>query len=306
MGRVAFVMDRRLSRERRAHVTAALNLLRRVAFVDVWEIEDEAKAIEGLQADQYQMILAPWHLYTKWARIEGLFGLSRAGGPVFAGYIGEPVAPDALKEIPPFQRFMLFDFAHLQPPEIAQLITSLASDRSRTGIKPLLAAQAPIYTENWGPGTGLGGRLDGLTAISEITDLGWGGRLGGARSVLTALWSLVFEEGTQRACLQMGVDVQVLAFRLFFPSKGGHVKRFIEGFWPNREVSHAPVHGIAQTLLRHADFLRIQVVNETQDVEILAGLFKSGPSELVPGSCRTLWIEPIAAAARRRIAARVL
>ncbi|MCC7440885.1 MAG: hypothetical protein IT285_04595 [Bdellovibrionales bacterium] len=303
--RVAFVVDRRLTRERRAHLSAALTILKRTATLDVWETEEEENVLEKLSANVYQLVLVPWFLYLKWTRIEGAFGLARVGGPVFAGYAGEPLDTESLQEIPPYQRLLLLDLSQVTAAEAAHLMQALCVERGRTGIRALVSPQANVYTENWPAGTPLGPRLDALSSIPELGENAWAPRLGAIRGALGALWSLVFEEGpgkaesagavgVPKACLQLAADSQTLTLRLFYSLKGSHIKKLIEGFWPNREISRAPLRSAAQVLLRDADFLRVQAVQETQDVEIVAGFLKSAASELPPRHARTLWIEPVA------------
>jgi hypothetical protein len=203
-------------------------------------------------------------------------------------------------------RRIILDFTSLEANEIANLLGSLAIDSQRSGIRPLLAAQTPIYSDTWFGNQGQGARIDQVLSIAEIAKSNWSKRAPSIRILLSAFWSLIYEEGSgkselvqanagkssPKAYFQIAADSNALCLRLYYYTLP-HLspKDALQQFWPN---SNTPSRA-SQLLLRYADFVRIHSISETADVEIVVGLLPSAPAEKSIDNFRTLWIEPLAA-----------
>jgi flagellar capping protein FliD len=178
------------------------------------------------------------------------------------------------------------------------------SDTQRSGLTPLLESRTAIYTDNWFSAVGHGDRVERLFALPELERNTWKKRTNAIRIALGAFWSLVYEEGHAKseamhrqnlqhpkASFQLGSDLSVLAFRLCYPLSGKGAKDVLSYFWPS---SAQPTHPV-QLLHRYCDFVRVHLISETNDIEIVAGFFPSAPAEKAFGQLHTLWIEPISA-----------
>ncbi len=301
---IAFVVDERLSRERAAIVGRVIQALKRFAQIDLINgSATEDALLTKLGARTYDLVMAPWYRYLKWSKVEAFYGLTRTSGPTFAGYYCEQLLPYELGEQAEHYRAILIDFAALPVHEAALLIRSLIKDSNRTGLRPLLDPQALIYCENWYSGQGLGNRMDQVLALPEIHKTEWMARATSIRIALSALWSLVYEEGpgksefaqtitgsSPKAYFQVGTDRNLLALRLCYTMSSWSPKDVLSRFWPNQKSPTAA----AQLLLRFCDFTRAHFISETNDVEIVAGFFASAPAEKAPNETHTLWVEPIA------------
>ena len=93
-------------------------------------------------------------------------------------------------------RQIILDFAHLNPHELLILVRSLVDENSRSGLKPLLEPNTTIYCESWYGGQGQGNRIDHVLGLYEVSRSTWLKRSSAIRIVLSALWSLVYEEST--------------------------------------------------------------------------------------------------------------
>ncbi|HUP57864.1 MAG TPA: hypothetical protein VM598_10460, partial [Bdellovibrionota bacterium] len=182
---------------------------------------------------------------------------------------------------------------------------SLMADSTRSGLQPLLAPKTPIYCESWHHGQGLGRLIDSVASLPELSQPAWAARSAAVRIAISALWSLIYEEGpgksdsqlTQaakaaRAYLQIGIDQQLLALRLCYAMPNWTPRDALTTFWPNVRLGTAP----AQLLLRHCDFLRVHHIPEPSDIEITLGFFAGSPvAENFHGQVHTLWVEPLSA-----------
>ncbi len=301
LGPLAFIMDPRLPREKAGLLTRSINLMRSFAQVEVFRGDIEEKAfLKHLEKHSFQLILAPWYMYKQWNRVEAQLGRLRTSGSTFAGYFCEPLTPDELGEFPEMLRAILVDFAHLNTGETNRLIRSLLVDKSRTGILPLVSANTKVYHDNWHRGGSFGAWVDGVFSIPELTERDWVGRPNNIRTILCALWSLIYDDGTGKreissgahqktpvAFTQIAADEMGLFFRLCYSVPHWTPKKALETFLPDPSRPTAA----AQLLLKYADFLRVQTISETSDVELVVGLFKSSPADEAPNSMHTVWID---------------
>jgi hypothetical protein len=278
------LVDERISRERRAILTRVINQVRGFSHRVTVVSGDlpEAEVIKRIERDGFDLVLAPWYRYIAWSRIEAYFGASRTGGPTFAGYFAEPLLPHEVGAQNGRQRAILLDFTQMSTPESVRLVRNLMYETMRAGIRPWLEGAPPIYCENWYYAQGLGMRMDHLLAIPEIASSEWARRAPALRLVLGALWSLVYEEGpgksefaqaatslhSPRAYFQVAADARTLVFKLHYAMPAWTAKDVVAAFWPDAKRPTAA----AQLLLRHADFLRVHLIPEGSDVEVVAGL----------------------------------
>lgn len=248
-----------------------------------------------------QLVLVPWYLYATWSKLEGFFGLTRSHGPTVAGYYGESVAAKDFPKSRDLGRATFIDLANLDPMDWARVVRAAGFDSLRSGCLGLLAAGSAVYADPWLNGTALGARIDSLNQLADATD--WQKRLPAARQILSALWGLIFEEGTGKAdfhqppktlkaTFQTGMDARAWVFRLCFPSQHFGPAEVLSRFWPNEAEATA----LSQLLLQSSDLLRVHWMADSGSVEITAVLFASAPSVSRPKDARTLWLEPLQSA----------
>lgn len=303
---IGIVADERIPREKQKHLSRIINELRSFANVHVFEggiSEDEL--FKKLQEQKFKLLLAPWYRYLAWNRIEALFGVTRNSGPAFVGYFADQILPYELGEQGDRFRSVLLDFTNLHTPEIITVIKSVLNDNQRSGIRPLLDANAPIYCENWLAGHGQGFRQDTVMSLPEIKSNEWDQRIGALRICLNSLWSLVYEEGpgkseiakaqasstqTSMAYFQLGIGVSTLIMRLCYRMPSFTPKAALNLFWPDAEKTLAPT----QLLMKYADFVRLHTISDSPEIELLVGFFKSSPATKAHTQMHTVWVEPIA------------
>jgi hypothetical protein len=257
--------------------------------------------LKRMEETSYDLLLLPWYRYLSWTRVEALWGLTRTSGPTTAGYFCEQLLPYEIEGQAGTSRAIFLDMANLQTSEIQTLLKSLHKDLHRSGLKPLIDLDAKIYVENWYGSQGLGTRIDSVLSLPEFRDPNWAKRSNSMRICLSALWSLVYEEGpgkselgnasAPKAYFQVASDREVAAFRLCYSLPGSSSKEAVTTFWPNPKMPAAA----SQLLLKYADFVRVHTIVGTNDVEIVVGFFPSAPAEQAHNQVHTLWIEPIAA-----------
>ena len=278
-GTIAFVMDDRLSREKKNLLSRKIDALRPFARFEILSSAlTENELLKHLEPRSIQLMLLPWYRYIASKKIEAFYGLTRTTGPTCVGYFGDPVALYELGESTEYLRSILLDFTNLSVAETVSLFSAVALEQNRSGIRPLLGGTTPIYTENWyaGGGTPLGPRLDVLSSIPEIRQSPeWQSRSSSIRIAISSFWSLIFEEGpgneglalaltskNPKACFQLGASARCLALRLCYPSASASPRDVLSAFWPKRtDLTRA-----SQLLLRHCDFLRVHLISETQMV----------------------------------------
>ncbi len=304
---ILLITDERLSNEKAAILIRCLSRVRQnftIETIQGHEITEE-QLVQKLKQAKVQLILLPLHRYQTWNRIDGLLGTRRTSGPTVAGYFCEAVPFFALTDPTNQQRKIIFDFLNLTAEEILILVRSLLQESERSGIKPLLPPNTPIYCENWYGCQGQGNRTDYVLNIPEIIKSDWIKRSSSIRIILSALWGLVYEEGPgkvgygqtsgstiTKAYLQLAASKQCLIFKLFYYTIPHQTPRdAIKQFWPDKTKPARP----GQLLLKYADFLRVHTIHETSDIEIVVGLFPSAPAEVAPDQIHTLWIEPLSA-----------
>lgn len=306
LGVVALLMDDKISREKAQLVTRTINALRHYAQVVLLRSDSsESEIVSRLEQVPANLCLLPWHRYLESPRVEALFGLTRTRGPTVAGYFADDLPASRLASLPrpsAGPRAILLDFHNLQSSETLSLLKAVAEDEARTGIRPLLKPDTAIYGEQWFSNQGLSLTTEAVLEIPEIAATEWARRTNTIRICLMALWSMIFEEGpgkgelglapshAPKAGFQFGVDDRALMFRLCFTMNAWTGQDTLNAFWPGGSGTSSAM-GL---LLRYADVLRVHPIAGTQDLEIVAGLYPSSPSEKAPDQLHTLWIETIA------------
>ncbi len=303
--KIAFVIDDRLTRERLQLTLRVANALRSIGQVEMITggvTEDEL--LRKLEAQQPQLVLAPWYRYLAWSKVEALYGLTRTSGPTFAGYLSDQIQPYELGEQADHMRAILIDFNSVTHHEALALVRSLLLEQKRSGIRSLVEASTPVYCEAWYGGQGLGFKMDSLLSIPELANGEWARRMSSIRICLGALWSLVYEEGpgkgewlqaqasatkNPRGYFQLAADTRCLVLRLCYTLPGVSPKDLLSSYWPGTTQPTSPAH----LLERYADFVRVHPISETQDIEVVAGFVPSAPAESAPAHIHTLWVEPI-------------
>jgi hypothetical protein len=147
--------------------------------------------------------------------------------------------------------------------------------------------------------------MDHLLAVPEIASSEWIRRAPALRIMLTALWSLIYEEGpgksefaqattthqSPRAYFQVAADSRTLVMKLHYSMPSWTAKDVVAAFWPDAKRPNAA----AQLLLKHSDLLRVHLLPENSDIEVVAALTLSAPSETSHAHLHTLWIDPLTA-----------
>jgi hypothetical protein len=149
---------------------------------------------------------------------------------------------------------------------------------------------------------GLGFRIDSILELNEIASTHWNKRANTIRILMSALWSLIFDNGPGKAdrgkmgsekpprgYFEVSADTQGLGLRLCYVEPGWKVKDVLHQFWPGALTPSTA----GQVLLQYADFLRVHVDPENSEIEVTVMLYPSAPSERANDSLRTLWIEPL-------------
>ncbi len=303
IGKIQFVMDERLSREKNSLLSRRLAMIKHFAEVQVLPASTtEDQMLLKLKEQSPQLVLAPWHRYLAWSRVEAFYGLTRTSGPTFAGYFCEPLLPHEIGETADHLRAILLDFSAPQTPDIAKLVAALLVDRRRTGLTPLVEGRTTIYYENWYSGQGLGHRMDAVMGIPEVALGPFASRGNAIRLCLGALWSLVYDSGPgkgdfsrnigtsmPKAYFQIAADRRMLFLRLIYSAAGWSPKEVLASFWPRAKQPLSPV----QVLHGAAESLRVHWIAESSDLEITVGFNAGLDAESSMEQLRTLWIEPV-------------
>lgn len=309
--KIAFVGDPLLPAEKARRLLQTANQLRTVGQVELLKAAiTEDELLHRLDKDCYDLVLLPWHLYLSWSRVEAFFGMARKSGPTTAGYFAEPIAWSEFQkhseQISQNVHLTLLDFGQLDAREIRKVVQALINEHHRTMLHPLLQnPETKIYHETWGGSGGARGYNagDGALSLPIFAQEPWKNRINSVRICLTALWSLIYEEGpgkgelnqavsgsSAKAYFQVGANEQFLGLRLCFQMPAWNPKGAFRAFQPNANEPITP----ARLLLRFADFVRVHASAETNDVEITLGFFPTAPAAAGTDTLRTLWIEPLA------------
>jgi hypothetical protein len=280
----------------------ALNALRSKYEVVLFRGDiEEDEFLRAIAQRKFVLVLAPWYRYLAWSKVEGFYGVSRTSGPEFAGYYADTLMPYEVAEGTDYQRAILLDFAALETGEILRILESLIDETKRSGILPLSNEKAKVHNTAWYAGETVGFKIDEILRLPEMTQEPWADRTTAIRIAILSLWSLVFESRGKieaniqpskdpKAYFQFTADDKGLFLRLCYSARNrSSPKEMIKRFWPHQKDPYSP----GQLLLNYTDFVRVHVIADTQDIEIVAALFPSAPSVRYPQGLHTLWIEPL-------------
>jgi len=300
---IGFVTDPTLSREKTQIALRAVNALRSYADVRYYPGNlSEEDLITRVSKESFDLLLVPWHSYLHTHKLEAHFGLTRMHGPTVVGYFAEDISPFELQEEDHRFRAILVDLNRLTTEESSSVIKSLLRDSTRWGLKPLLQPANFLHYETWNAQVGLGFRIDSVLELNEIASSHWNKRSNTIRILISALWSLIFDNGPGKAdrgkmgsekpprgYFEVSADSRGLGLRLCYVEPGWKVKDVLHQFWPGALTPSTA----GQVLLQYADFLRVHVDPENSEIEVTVMLYPSAPSERAHDSLRTLWIEPL-------------
>jgi len=301
--KILFMPDESLPKERQRAVAQTMSILRRFAKVEFLDghthQRDVLRRIEKLHFD---LLLVPWHRYLKWNKVDGHLGLTRDSGTAFAGYFGDAIDAGAIEEISSRIRMILLDFYQLRSQELNRIILALAQDTWRSGIRPLVDFGTKIYSESWYGHLQRDTRSDVILKLPEVVEGDWVARRNSIRICLSALWSLVYEEGpgkgtfiqamsgvAPRAYFQLGASAQALFLRLCYSKPSWNSVDVLKAFWPGTQAPSSS----SQLLLRFADFVRVHTITEQKELEVVVGFWKSAPAEKDFHQLRTIWVGPL-------------
>ncbi|MGE0616901.1 MAG: hypothetical protein AB7P04_14815 [Bacteriovoracia bacterium] len=302
LGTIAIIADDRASAQKAAVFATKLNALRIDAVVELLKATTtDEQMVAKLEAKPYSLVLAPWHKYFEWSKVDGYFGRTRTQGPCFAGYFLDPLPVGELEAIQnPHLRTLLIDFDQLSGRELKLVVNSLADEKSRSGVFPLLDSNTLVYCDTWM--NRQGAQEENLFKLSEMKGTSWSSRINSIRICLTALWSIVFEDGignselataitthTAKAYFQVAIEPGTLAIRLCFNApQWRNPTDAIKAFWPSL-AQHTQG---SQLLMKYADLVRLHMVAESSQAELTLVFFSTAPAEKIHG-VHTLIVESI-------------
>lgn len=298
---LAIVIDERLSKERALWLTRVVSGLR--AFTPVSLIRsdtDDAQLRALLDAQSTIKLLLPWDRFAKTAWLD----LPNRVGGYSCDFITQSELEDELSKSSTklHTNASFWDFSPVNGAPIAATLSmkTWLQPESHCGVRSWIAGTQPIYVEHWSNAQGLGHRLDQVAAIPELKLPQWEQRRGLIRTILTALWSLVYEHGSgvaqtsfrgangAIASLQITTGETAIAFRLCTQRPGRNPNEALKGFLPGSSSCTHP----AQVLHHAADLTRVQWIKDAEGVEITAVLFAAAPLATLQeqSRARAFWI----------------
>lgn len=305
LGKIAVVQDALLPKEKSKALTSVLNELRKDAEIELLKgATTEDMMLAQLQAQSYSAVLVPWRLYFDWVKVERHFGRARGSGPVMVGYTADRFEFSSLPQPPQHLKILLLDLGHLLPSEARNLLVNTIQEERRSGIRPFFEDQnIPVHFENWQKGAPYGERADQVLALPVVSQYGWNSRTVDFRVAHLALWNLIFREDDRPAettpslsslamkgQFQVAAERGIFVLRLCASMPSWKITELLERFYPPDPSPNEPMN----LLMRHTDFLRINLISDTPFVEITCGYFPSYPSVRYPFTQRSLCVQTIA------------
>ena len=305
LGKIAVVQDALLPKEKSKALTSVLNELRKDAEIELLKgTTTEEIMLAQLQSQNYSAILVPWRLYFEWGKVERHFGRARGSGPVMVGYTADRFEFSSLPQAPQHLKILLLDLGHLLPSEARCLLVNTVQEERRSGIRPFFEDQSvPVHFENWQKGAPYGDRADQVLALPAVSQHGWISRTVDFRIAHLALWNLIFREDdrpidtahtipstSMKGQLQVAAERGVFVMRLCASMPSWKITDLLERFYPPDPSPNEPLN----LLMRHTDFLRINLISDTPFVEITCGYFPSYPSVRYPFTQRSVSVQTIA------------
>lgn len=300
---VLFIFDEKATRERKSMLTQLVYGLRGLVKVTLLSgTSTEQAVLKKLESESFDLILLPLRNYFEWNKLEAAFGMSRTSGPTIAAYFIEKTTLQDLPHQVPFIRAIVLDFHRMIPAEAGTIVRALASDKTRSGLAPLLQKDTPIYYDIWTQTREMGIHFDALLGTKEWQETEWREATHTLRVALCHAWSFLFDAraakselvGAQggkiaRAYFQAAFQSNLLAIRIIAQVPSLTAKSVIDQFWPTFAHASSPVRG----MLEQADVVRVHAIQETQDLELTLLWLPTRPSRDYPHELRTLWIEPL-------------
>jgi hypothetical protein len=302
LGKIIFIPDQTISREKNRSLTQRLNVLRRKAQLQLLpEKVSEEELIQNLKGDEFTLVLAPAHKYLRWNKVEGAFGPSRKTGPAFAGYfaqnIEEKEKTHLFERLTP--RLLLFDFEKSTPSETLIWISALAQEKQRFGLEPLISPDATIYFDRWDESSDVFLKMEKTLALPEVQSELWKPHLNTLRISLLGLWSWIYEEGPGKETLSQSQRAKALFLisaneknvymRISTVFPGWRQKDLLSAFSKSLEKKSSPF----SLFFQNADFIRLQTIDDGPDLDLTLGFSAEGFLDAASQKIPTLWIEPI-------------
>ena len=302
--RIIWLVDDRMPKEASIALTRSLNYLKSkfsITTLKASEYKEEALLFR-LKAEPADLILVPLKEYLLWEKVDNALGANRTKGPIFAGYFCENIDIKILETQKSNHRRIVLDFKHLLPAEVLLILRTMLNETHRSGIRPFLKPDTPIYCENWYPEQGLGTRLDNILKLPELSKGHWQSRASSLRILLSGLWGLIYEDGPGKshegqgvgsspvAYFQIAADEQCIALRLMYEGGSkGSAQETLKLFTPGTVNA---TRG-RQLSGHYSDFMRVHSIVELAMVEVSLFLFPSASVEKDADHLHSHWIDPI-------------
>ncbi len=306
LGKIAVIQDALLPKEKLKALTSVLNELRKDAEIELLKSTTTEEALLTLlQKNKYSAVLAPHTLYFDWEKVERHFGRTRTSGPVFVGYAADRFTLDSLPQAPRHLKILFLDLGHLLPQEARILLVNTIDENRRSGIRSFFENKGiQVHFENWHKGAHYGDRADQVLALPTVTQHGWSARTVDFRIAHLALWNLIFHEDSHpkepptqvfpvanaKGQFQVALERGVFVLRLCVSMPSWKITDLLSQLYPVDQKPTDPLH----LLMRHTDFLRINLIADTPLVEITCGYFPSHPSIRYPLTQRSLCVQTLA------------
>jgi hypothetical protein len=296
--KIAFMVDDRLSHDRKTIFTRTMTILKAKMNMDFLSSSlTEAEVIDELKSNSYTLILLPWYKYTTWKKLEAHLGALRMNGPTVAGYFADAILPFEFSKMPNFNRMILLDLYRFDQNEIESMIEALSEEGKKAGLTSFLEKNTQIFHTHWFNQDHHTTRcVDAAMNIPLLKSTHWHPRSASLRIYLTALWTLCFRERHSLQSTEPCGELEISEFnkrlvvKLVFESHELTLKHMMDYFWPN---DSGEKDGTVRELVRHSDFIRVHHFPESHQVEILAFFTPSAPSIHFPSEVRGFWVEPM-------------
>jgi hypothetical protein len=302
-----WIIEHRILQEKSPIFTQTLKGIGQLAQVHlvIPEKTTEDEVLEFIKNKNPQLILVPLSYEIAWSRIRAYLNEKHLTLPHYVAYFMEPQFP-ARTNLPSHQaQRVALDFCNTTSTEVLVILRSFLRKQDRSGIQLLLEPDSLIYCENWYRGQGQGNRLDQVLLLPQLIQFDWIKRSNAIRIILLNFWSLVYESENGRiranshsqaqnqfplAYFQVGADQNCLLLRIFYsapPLYSAHT--VLDEFWPS-QIN--PLLA-SQMLSKYCDFLRVHFIPEKSEIEVVAGLFQSAPSQNAHEQLHSVWIDPV-------------
>ncbi len=280
---IAFVMDDRLSSDRKQALLRCINRMKSHFDLEVLpQNTTEESVMEGLRDKRFQGVILPWYQYLAWKRLEAEFGVLRLGFAKNIGYFSEAVLPFELTELPPYQRLHLLDFHRFSQKNIETLLQALLLRQDESGLAPFLRKNSVVFTTGWNQSH------QAYEAIRQVLESPllrrWSDRFLSLHLYFSCLQSLIKES----VKIEIIEAEEMLLIKSLFQDKTLPLKTILAAVWPSE---NHPSRAIRE-MLRHCDFTRVSCFPEEHHIEVTSIFTPDAQALNYPGEMRGIWVEP--------------